>query len=108
MSTTIDTAGQPDAKNWAVSALIAKWGIDQLLKKGVAVTLGKDRFQFVQQPDGSFTAPASCTMTLLVIVFIFVFFKVFIRTVPVFIYVISGGVINTILGLAVFEFCLTG
>jgi RHS repeat-associated protein len=55
---------QPDPKNWVVSVLIAKWGIDQIIRNGVSVTLGKDTVQFVQQPDGSFTPPGNCTMTL--------------------------------------------
>ena len=55
---------QPDPKNWAVTALIAKWGIDQLTAKAVSVSLGKDTIQFVQQPDGSYTPPANCTSTL--------------------------------------------
>ncbi len=55
---------QPDPKNWMVTALIAKWGIDQLTRNGVSVLLGKDTVQFVQQPNGVFTPPANCTMTL--------------------------------------------
>jgi RHS repeat-associated protein len=55
---------QPDAKNWMVSALIAKWGIDQLTKNGASVTLGKDTVQFVKQPNGVFTPPANTAMTL--------------------------------------------
>jgi RHS repeat-associated protein len=55
---------QPDPKNWETTALIAKWGIDQLTAKAVSVTLGKDTIQFIKQPDGSFTPPANNTMTL--------------------------------------------
>ena len=54
----------PTPKNWMVTALITKWGLDQLIKKGVSVTLGKDIVQFVQQPDGSYTPPGNCTLTL--------------------------------------------
>jgi hypothetical protein len=54
----------PDPKNWLVTVLIAKWGIDQLTAKAVSITMGKDTIQFIQQPDGSFTPPANCTMTL--------------------------------------------
>ncbi len=32
----------PDPKNWLTTALIAKWGVDQLTKSGVSVNLGKD------------------------------------------------------------------
>jgi RHS repeat-associated protein len=55
---------QPDPKNWLVTALIAKWGVDQMTKGGVSVVLGKDTLQFVRQPNGSFTPPGNCTMTL--------------------------------------------
>lgn len=54
----------PDPKNWMVSALIAKWGVDQLNKNGVSVILGKDTVQFVKQPNGAFTPPGNCTITL--------------------------------------------
>ena len=47
-----------------VTVLISKWAFDQLCKTGVSVKLGRDTLQFVQQPDGTFTPPASCTMTL--------------------------------------------
>lgn len=56
--------GQPDAKNWLTTALIAKWGVDQLTRNGVSVNLGQDTLQFVQQPDGSFTPPPGSTATL--------------------------------------------
>ena len=42
-----------------------QWGIDQLTAKAVSVSLGKDTVQFIRQPDGSYTPPANCTMTLL-------------------------------------------
>ncbi|MEI6077755.1 MAG: transglutaminase domain-containing protein, partial [Verrucomicrobiota bacterium] len=54
----------PNAKNWLTTALIVKWGVDQLTKNGVSVNLGKDSLLFVQQPNGSFTPPANCTMTM--------------------------------------------
>jgi RHS repeat-associated protein len=57
--------GHPDPKDWMITAFIAKWGIDQLTKNGVSINLGKDSLQFVQQPNGVFTPPANCTMTLI-------------------------------------------
>ncbi len=56
--------GSPDPKNWLTTALIAKWGVDQLTKNGVTVNLGQDTLQFVRQPTGGFTPPANCTATL--------------------------------------------
>jgi RHS repeat-associated protein len=56
--------GYPDPKNWLTTALIAKWGVDQMTKSGVSVNLGKDTLQFVQQPNGVFTPPANSTATL--------------------------------------------
>jgi RHS repeat-associated protein len=55
----------PDPKNWMVTALIAKWAVDQLYQNGVSVLLGKDTIQFIKQPNGVFTPPAGGTMTLL-------------------------------------------
>ena len=56
---------QPNARNWLLTALIAKWGVDQLINNSISVTLGKDTVLFVKQPDGSFTPPANCKLTLL-------------------------------------------
>jgi RHS repeat-associated protein len=57
------TAGP--AKNWAVVALIAKWGLDHVINNAVSVTLGNDSLVFARQPDGTFTPPAGSAMTLL-------------------------------------------
>ena len=54
----------PDPKNWMVTALIAKWGIDQLTAKAVSVSMGQDTLQFIKQPNGSYTPPANTTQTL--------------------------------------------
>jgi len=54
----------PDAKNWMVTALIAKWGVDQLIRNAVSVTLGNDTIQFIKQPNGTFTPPANSTFSL--------------------------------------------
>ena len=56
--------GYPNPKNWLTTALIAKWGVDQITKSGVSVSVGKDTLQFVQLPNGVFTPPANCTATL--------------------------------------------
>ncbi len=56
--------GYPNPKNWLTTALIAKWGVDQLTKSGVSVNLGKNTLQFIQQPNGVFTPPASSIATL--------------------------------------------
>jgi YD repeat-containing protein len=53
-----------NAKNWMVTALIAKWGIDQLTSNAVSISLGPDTLQFVRQPNGTLTPPAGSTMTL--------------------------------------------
>jgi RHS repeat-associated protein len=61
----VHNATQPSPTNWTVTALIAKWGIDQLINNAVSVNLGNATIQFVKQPDGSYTPPANCTMSLL-------------------------------------------
>ncbi len=58
-----DPAG--NAKNWLVTALITKWGVDQLINNAVSITLGNDTVQFIKQPNGAFTPPAGSTMSLL-------------------------------------------
>ena len=55
----------PDPKNWMVTALIAKWAIDQTINNAVSVNLGNDTIQFLKQPGGLYTPPASSTMSLL-------------------------------------------
>jgi RHS repeat-associated protein len=60
----IYNSSQPDPKGWMMTALIAKWGIDQLINNAVSVTLGNDTVQFVKQPDGTYTPQANCTMSL--------------------------------------------
>jgi hypothetical protein len=60
----IYTDAQADPKNWMVTALISKWAIDQLTRNSVSITMGKDTVQFIQQPNGFYTPPANCTMTL--------------------------------------------
>src|SRR5262249_53314204 len=61
--------GAPDTSNplslrWAVAALIAEWGIDQLKNNAVTITLGKDAVEFIKQPDGTYAPPAGAKMTL--------------------------------------------
>src|SRR5581483_11795868 len=53
-----------DPKNWETTALIAKWAIDQLTAGVVSVNLGNNVIQFTKQPDGRFTPPQNCTMSL--------------------------------------------
>ena len=56
---------QPDPKNWLTTALITKWGVDQLIKNGISVAFGKETVEFIKQPNGAFTPPGNCTMTLI-------------------------------------------
>ncbi len=56
--------GTLDPKNWMVTTLIAKWSVDQLIANAVSVNLGNSTLQFAKQPDGSYTPPANCTLTL--------------------------------------------
>ncbi|MBI5386719.1 MAG: RHS repeat protein [Verrucomicrobia bacterium] len=57
-------SGPPTPKSALLAALLSKWGVDQLIKNAVSVTLGADTVQFIRQPDGQFTPPAGSTMTL--------------------------------------------
>jgi RHS repeat-associated protein len=51
-------------KEWGVAALAVGWFVDQMKDNAVSVRMGKDIFQFIKQPDGSFTAPPGSTMIL--------------------------------------------
>jgi len=56
---------EPNPKNWLLTALIAKWAVDQTISNAVSITLGKDSLQFVKHPDGRFIPPAGVTHTLI-------------------------------------------
>lgn len=51
-------------REWAAAALTVGWFVDQLKENAVAVTIGKDVFQFLRQPNGSYTPPAGSTLSL--------------------------------------------
>ena len=57
---------RPDAsvKEWGVATLTVGWFLDQMTDNAVSVTIGPDTFQFIKQPDGSYSAPAGSTMEL--------------------------------------------
>ena len=52
------------AKEWATSALIAQWGVQQLEYNSAAVSIGNKTFEFIKLPDGSFVPPPGQSMTL--------------------------------------------
>ena len=56
--------GQSSAKEFRAAMLVAKWATDQLLYKGVSITMGNKTIEFVQMPDGSYEPPAGISMTL--------------------------------------------
>lgn len=55
---------QTNAKDWATSALVVNWAIDQLKYNAVAVTMGNRTIEFIRMPDGSYEAPAGMNLTL--------------------------------------------
>lgn len=52
-------------KPTVAGSLVAKVAVDNLLNNAVALTMGKETVQFIKQPDGTYTAPAGSTMTLI-------------------------------------------
>ena len=52
------------AKEWAVSALITHWAVDQLRNNAVAISFGHRTIEFIKMPDGSFVGPPGSTQTL--------------------------------------------
>ncbi len=57
-------SAQLSPSNCVITALIAKWGLDQIINTAVSVNLGNATIQFTKQPDGSYTPQANCTMSL--------------------------------------------
>ncbi|MFP4068667.1 MAG: DUF6531 domain-containing protein, partial [Opitutales bacterium] len=51
-------------KEWGVAALTVGWFVDQMTDNAVSVTIGPDTFQFIRQPDGTYSPPAGSTMEL--------------------------------------------
>jgi RHS repeat-associated protein len=57
-------ANKTNAKDWAVTALTAGWGVDQMRDNGVSINMGGPSLEFVKMPDGTFVPPAGITMSL--------------------------------------------
>ena len=51
-------------KEWGVAAMAVGWFVDQMRNNAVSVRMGKDIFQFLLQPDGTYTAPPGSTLSL--------------------------------------------
>jgi len=51
-------------KDWGVAVHTVGWFTDQMTNNAVSIVIGKDRFQFIRQPDGSYEPPAGSTMEL--------------------------------------------
>ncbi|MEW6429715.1 MAG: RHS repeat-associated core domain-containing protein [Thermodesulfobacteriota bacterium] len=54
----------PSLKEWLTSALVAKWGMDQLTNNAVSLHLDNDVLTFAKLPDGSFNSPPGVTARL--------------------------------------------
>lgn len=51
-------------KEWTTTALAVAWFLDQMKDNAVSITIGNQAFQFIKQPDGTYTPPAGSTMGL--------------------------------------------
>ncbi|TVP82475.1 MAG: RHS repeat protein, partial [Puniceicoccaceae bacterium] len=51
-------------KEWTVTALAVGWFVDQMTNNAVSITIGPDTFQFIKQPNGTYSPPAGSTMEL--------------------------------------------
>jgi len=56
--------GQFDPKIWLVTALISKWGVDQITSNAVSIAIGNDTLEFIREPGGIYIPPANCTWSL--------------------------------------------
>lgn len=54
----------PNAKNWAMSAMVAHWLADQLQDNSISVSLADKSMQFVKRPDGLWQPPGGSTTSL--------------------------------------------
>lgn len=51
-------------KEWGVATFVVKWLVDQMKDNAVSVRLGKDVFQFLKKPDGTYEPPPGSTLSL--------------------------------------------
>ncbi len=58
-------AGDRDAVDWAVASVVTRWAMDQLTQNAVTVELGNRTFDYIRQPDGSYSAPPGVTSRLI-------------------------------------------
>ncbi len=57
-------AQSPAPKQWGVAAMVANWGMDQLLNRSVTVQMGPEVLTYQQMPNGEFMPPAGVTTRL--------------------------------------------
>lgn len=53
-----------NAKEWATSAMVVHWAVEQLKYTAVSVTKGSQSIQFIKMPDGTYIAPPGLNLTL--------------------------------------------
>jgi RHS repeat-associated protein len=54
----------PTPRQWGVAALVANWGMNQLLNKSVTVQMGSKAMTYQEMPNGEFIPPAGETTEL--------------------------------------------
>ena len=54
----------PSPVQWGVAAMVANWGMDQLLNKSATVHMGSQALTFQEMPNGEFIPPAGVTTKL--------------------------------------------
>lgn len=52
------------AKEWATSALVVHWAVEQMKYNAVAISMGNKTIEFIKMPDGTYQAPAGMNLTL--------------------------------------------
>lgn len=52
------------AKEWGVAAFVVGWCLDRMKDSAVSVRLGKDVYQFLKNPDGTYEPPPGSTSSL--------------------------------------------
>ncbi len=52
------------AKGWLTASLAVNWAMEQLTENAVSIYVGQKVMTFIEQPDGSYTAPPGMTASL--------------------------------------------
>ncbi len=56
--------GEADVARWTTAILTTKWGVDQLIENAVTIQIGSKSLEYIELPDGTYSAPPGETAVL--------------------------------------------